>query len=111
MNAPVPESTTNAGPQETRTVLRIEHAVMDFDTWKRAFDSDPVGRAASGVVGHRVMRAVDDPGLVMIDLEFTAADAAVAMLASLRELWGRVTGTLILKPQARIVEVAERRSY
>jgi hypothetical protein len=25
------------------SILRIEHPVPDFDGWKKAFDSDPVG--------------------------------------------------------------------
>jgi hypothetical protein len=29
-------------------ILRIEHAVPDFNGWKRAFDSDPVDRKGSG---------------------------------------------------------------
>jgi hypothetical protein len=30
-------------------ILRIEHPVPDFEGWKTAFDSDPVGREKSGV--------------------------------------------------------------
>lgn len=40
--------------------LQIEHSIKDFDTWKAAFDRDPVNRAASGVVSHRIGRPVDD---------------------------------------------------
>jgi hypothetical protein len=25
-------------------ILRIEHPVSDYDAWKAAFDSDPIGR-------------------------------------------------------------------
>jgi hypothetical protein len=31
------------------TTLQIEHGVRDYDAWKQAFDSDPVGREAGGV--------------------------------------------------------------
>ena len=89
------------------TVLRIEHAVLDFDAWKLAFDSDPVGRERAGVRRYRILRAADDPNQVMIDLEFDAASEAEAMLASLRRLWGRVQGTLITEPRARIAEPVE----
>lgn len=89
------------------TILRIEHAVPDFDRWKAAFDSDPVGRQRSGVRRHRVMRAVDDPNYVMIDLEFDSRGEAEAMLGALRELWRRVEGTVMRNPQARIVETVE----
>jgi len=30
-------------------ILRIEHPVPNFDAWKKAFDSDPLGREQSGV--------------------------------------------------------------
>ena len=29
-------------------ILRIEHPVPDYDAWKAAFDSDPIGRERSG---------------------------------------------------------------
>jgi hypothetical protein len=49
--------------------LRIQHSVPDFDRWKQAFDSDPADRKGSGVHTYRVLRAVEDPSLV-IDLDF-----------------------------------------
>jgi hypothetical protein len=41
-------------------VLRIEHDVAGYDAWKSMFDSDPLGRAQSGVQGTRssVFRAI-----------------------------------------------------
>jgi len=92
-------------------VLRIEHPVPDYEAWKRAFDSDPVGRQKSGVRTYRIQRPVDNPNYVMIDLEFDSAADAEAMLGSLRELWGRVQGTIMDDPQARIAEVVESRAY
>jgi hypothetical protein len=91
------------------TILRIEHAVPDFARWKEAFDSDPLGRARSGVRRHRILRSLDDPNHVMIDLEFDEPEAAAAMLAKLRDLWSRVD--VMRNPQARIVEVAESQEY
>ena len=89
-------------------VLRIEHGVRDFDAWKQAFDSDPIGREAGGVRrGYRVLRADDDPNHALIDLEFDDPSTAEAFLGSLRQLWGRVEG--LTEPKARIVEVVERR--
>lgn len=92
-------------------VLRIEHPVTDFDGWKKTFDSDPVGREKSGVRGYRVLRPVDDPNYVMIDLEFDTASQAEATLASLHILWGSVEGTIIMNPQTRIVEAVESKEY
>jgi hypothetical protein len=88
-------------------ILRIEHAVPDFEGWKRAFDSDPVDRKGSGVRRYQVRRPVDDPNYVLIDLEFDTQAEAEA----LREVWSRVQGTVVLDPQARIVETVETREY
>ena len=89
-------------------ILQIEHGVRDFDSWKQAFDSDPVGREAGGVRGYRIMRPTDDPSRAVIDLEFDSSGEAEAFLVKLRELWGRVGDDLGLEgPQGRILEVAE----
>jgi hypothetical protein len=92
-------------------VLRIEHPVPDFDGWKKAFDSDPVGREKSGVRRYRVLRPIDDRHYVMIDLEFDTAARAEALLAAMRVVWGRVQGQIMTSPQARIVEAVETREY
>jgi hypothetical protein len=92
-------------------ILRIEHPVRDFDGWKKAFDSDPVGRQKSGVRRYRVLRPIDDPRFVMIDLEFDTVNQAETLLAAMRVVWGRVQGTIIMNPQARIVEAVETRDY
>jgi hypothetical protein len=78
-------------------VVRIEHAVPDFDAWKQAFDSE---RGEGGVRRNRVLRAVDDPNYALIDLEFDGSSDAECFLSALRELWGRVD---VMRPTARIV--------
>jgi hypothetical protein len=88
-------------------ILRIEHPVPDYDAWKAAFDRDPVGRAASGVRRHRILRPLDDPRYVMIDLELDTRLQAEAMLGALRMLWGRVEGAIMRDPITRIAEVVE----
>jgi hypothetical protein len=90
-------------------VLRIEHSVTDFDAWKQAFDSDPIGREQGGVRRHRVLRGVDDPSDVMIDLEFGSSSEAETFLAALRDVWGRID--VVRDPKARIVEIVESRDY
>jgi len=92
-------------------VLRIEHPVADFDAWKRAFDSDPVGREKSGVRRYRILRPVDDPNYAMIDLEFETGSQAEALLAAMRVVWGSVQGRIMTSPRARIVEAVEVREY
>jgi len=57
------------------------------------------------------MRAVDDPKYVMIDLEFDTTKEAEALLAAMRVVWGRVQGTVMSDPQARIVEAVDTQTY
>ncbi len=90
-------------------VLRIEHPVPDYDSWKTAFESDPVGRERSGVRRYRILRPTDDPNYVMIDLEFDSESESEALLAAMRKVWGRVD--VMRDPQARIVEVVESEEY
>lgn len=71
-------------------ILRLEHPVPDFAGWKQAFDSDPVGRERSGVRRYAILRAVDDPNYVLIDLEFDTKREAEALLAAMGEVWRRV---------------------
>ena len=92
-------------------MLRIEHPVPNFEGWKQAFDSDPVGREKSGVRRYQILRPVDDPNFVMIDLEFDTAKQAEALLAAMRVVWGRVEGKIMMNPKSRIVEVSETRTY
>lgn len=93
------------------TILHIEHPVPDFDGWKKAFDSDPVGREKSGVRRYQILRPIDDPNYVMIDLEFGTTSQAEALLAAMRVVWSRVEGKIMMNPQARIVEVVETKEY
>ncbi|MBB1254401.1 hypothetical protein H3146_13660 [Streptomyces sp. OF3] len=90
-------------------VLRVQHAVHDYAEWKAAFDSDPLGREKAGVRSYRVLRPVDDPSAVMIDLEFDTAAEAEALEAALRDLLTRVT--VAVDPQTRVVEVVEAERY
>jgi hypothetical protein len=92
-------------------MLRIEHPVPNFDGWKKAFDSDPVGREKSGVRRYQILRAADDPNYVMIDLEFDTMAQAEALLAAMRQVWSRVEGTIMTNPKARIVEAVESKKY
>ena len=88
-------------------VVHVEHPVLDYDRWKTAFDNDPAGRKQSGVRRYRILRATDDPSLVIIDLELDSEPQAQAMLLSLRAMWSKVDGVLITGPQGRVFEVTE----
>jgi hypothetical protein len=92
--------------------LLVTHAVRDYDEWKQMFDSDPLGREESGVRGHRILQAVDDPNDVTIELDFDTADRAESLRARLEEMWKTAGPRLGLeRPTARVVEVVERKDY
>ena len=88
-------------------ILQIEHAISDFDVWRSAFDADPVRRTEGGVRRYRVLRPLDDPHYVKIDLEFDTQAEAEAFRGRLQELWGsgRAAPALAGTPQTSIVEV------
>lgn len=89
--------------------LQIQHRVPDYDGWKAAFDADPVGRERSGVRRYRILRPLDDPNEVMIELDFDDAARAEALLSAMRRVWANVQGTIMMNPTTRILEVAESR--
>jgi hypothetical protein len=93
------------------TILRIEHAVPNYDGWKKAFDSDPIGRKRSGVRRYQISRQTDDPNYVIIDLEFDKLGDAEATLAALRKLWSQVEGTVMVNPQTRLSTIVETIEY
>lgn len=90
-------------------ILRIQHAVPDFDGWKRAFDGDPMDRKGSGVRKYQLHRSVADPNFVMIDLEFDTLADAERLLEKLRHLWAGPGGSVMRNPEAWIVETVESR--
>lgn len=87
--------------------LHIEHPVLDFENWKKAFDSDPVGRRKMGVRSYQILRAMDNPKYISIDLQLETAQQAETLLAALHSMWKQVDGKIIMNPQARIAEIIE----
>jgi hypothetical protein len=49
--------------------------VGDYDTWKPQFDKDTPG-ARQAAKGHRIFRSADDPGEVVVMVEFASSDDA-----------------------------------
>ena len=86
-------------------VLQIQHEVLNFEGWKKTFDSDPINRKKSGVRSYRIFRQADNPNYVIVDLEFDDVKEAEDMLAALRTMWTRVEGTIIIGPQIRMLEL------
>ena len=87
--------------------LHIEHPVPNYENWKNAFNSDPVGRQKMGVRTYQILRAKDDPNYVIIDLQFDTAEQAEALLAAMRNVWTQVDGKIMMNPQVRISEIIE----
>jgi hypothetical protein len=93
--------------------VQIEHPVRDFETWKAAFDHDPVKREASGVRRYQIYRPIGDPNYIAVDLELDTRAEAEALKLALEQLWRSPQAVPALggPPRARIVDVVESRTY
>ena len=94
-------------------VIQLEHSVKDFELWKAAFDRDPIDRRGLGVRRHRVLRPLDDPHYVVVELDFDTTEQAEACRVALGRLWAsRADAPALLgAPQVRIVEAVEELAY
>ena len=95
-------------------IVQIEHPISSFEAWKAAFDSDPAFREESGVRRYRIVRPVDDPNFVSVDLEFDDVPRAEAFRGALETLWQTPRAMALFDggaPRARIVENVESREY
>jgi hypothetical protein len=65
------------------------------------------------VRGYRILRPIDDPAYVAVDLEFDDRTKADAFLEALHHPWQSPTAKAALAgpPQARIVEAVESTTY
>ncbi len=88
--------------------LRIEHAIQDYETWQKAFDSFAEARAKAGVRSFAIRQPADDPKYLMLDLEFDSAGKAETFARFLhQQVWSSpvsspgVAGT----PQTRILNL------
>jgi heme-degrading monooxygenase HmoA len=92
--------------------LQIGYPVRDYGAWKKVFDTDPAGRAASGARSVRVFRDTDDQNSVAVLVDFDTKEAATVFLERLHsQVWDKpdVIGQLMLAtPTARILEEVAR---
>ena len=93
------------------TVLQIEHAVSNFESWKKTFDSDPMNRKQSGVKRYKIFTETDNINYVIIELEFDNEQQAKEMLTRLQKLWNQVEGTVMTGAKARIIQFVESKEY
>jgi hypothetical protein len=93
--------------------VRLEHPISDFDLWKAAFDRDPIDRAGSGVVAHRIYRPADDPAYVMVDLDVESHAAAERVCEALERLWQsrEAAPALAGATRLRVVDTVEAETY
>lgn len=84
-------------------VTRLE--VADFDRWKPIFDADPP-TAREHANGYRVLRGIEEPGLVIVEVEFPSEETAregrdrLASSGVLDRLSGVVGPTLVEQADA-----------
>ncbi|MBN2205508.1 MAG: hypothetical protein JW767_10855 [Thermoleophilia bacterium] len=92
-------------------VLNFWHTVPDYTEWKKVFDSDPLGREASGVRRHTLTRPVDDEHTVIGALAFDSLGEAEAFAIRLREVWEGLGSGLVADAGSRISEVLEEKVF
>jgi hypothetical protein len=82
--------------------------VGDYDAWKPMFDSDPVGRRQAAK-GHRILRSVENPSEVFIQLEFASSDDAKAFRERL--IASGVLDRMAVKTEPTVAEIVDEAAY
>ena len=82
--------------------------VGDYEAWKKNYDADPVGRRLVAK-GHRLLRNVEDPSEVFIQVEFASADEAKAFRERL--LASGALDSFTVKNGPTVTELADEVAY
>ena len=82
--------------------------VDNYDAWKPIFDADPPG-ARKAATGHRILRSLEAPNEVFVQVEFDSSDDATA--ARERLLASGVLERVTVKAGPTVVEEAETVDY
>jgi predicted nucleotidyltransferase len=82
--------------------------VDDYDAWKPVFDSDPPG-ARRAAKGHRLLRSLEEPNEVFVQVEFGSAEDAKA--ARERLLASGVLEKVTVKAGPTVADEAEIVAY
>ena len=91
-------------------VLNYWHTVSDYAEWKKIYDSDPLGREASGVRRVSIERPVDDEHTVIGELEFDTLGEAETFAGRLQEVW-KGSASRTSNAGHRITEVLEQQQF
>jgi hypothetical protein len=92
-------------------VLNYWHTVSDYGEWKKVFDSDPLGREASGVRRVSIERPVDDDHTVIGELEFDSLGEAETFAGRLQEVWKGSASSVVSNAGTRITEVLVQQEF
>ena len=95
------------------TTVLIQHDVKDYETWKRAFDQNPLRRDRGGVSRYVMHRCVEKPSVIFIHLEFEKREDADAYLMELERMLPTVEEAVGFgeAPRAWLLEEVEARTY
>ena len=93
--------------------VHIENEVVDFDSWKAAFDKFERFRRDHGVQRYRVSRVVGDENRVVIDLDFEDIEDAKAFRVGLEKIWSTPQSSreLVDHASAVLLDVVAHQSW
>ncbi len=92
-------------------VLNYWHTVSDYAEWKKVFDTDPLGREASGVRRYSIERPMDDEHTVIGELEFDSLSEAETFAGRLDEVWKGLGSGIVSNAGHRITEVLVQKQF
>jgi hypothetical protein len=92
-------------------VLNYWHTVTDYGEWKKVFDSDPLGREASGVRRLDIERPVDDEKRVIGHLEFDTLGEAETFATRLEGVWKGAGSSVVSDAGYTLTEILETCDY
>ena len=90
-------------------VLNYWHTVPDYAAWKKVFDSDPLGREASGIRRYVIERPVGEEHMVIGHLEFDSLGEAETFAGRVEEVWSGLAGQVVSNAGHNITEVLEQK--
>ncbi len=82
--------------------------VEDYDAWKPMFDSDPA-EARKAAKGHRILRSVEEPNELFLQVEFASSDDANSAREQL--LASGILDRVTVKAGPIVAEEAETVAY
>jgi hypothetical protein len=92
-------------------LLLMNFEVDDYDSWKKRFDEDPVGRKEAGATAYMISRAADNPNEAFVRVDFPSVDQAKAFREKPIASGVLESSGMRLKAGPTVAEVAERHEY